>query len=113
MSQQSFADFFAHFASLPEPRINRTKLHKLMDVVFIAVCALLSGANDFVGMEKFGKSKCSWLKKYLELPNGIPSRDCIRRLLMVLKPEAFQRCFQAWNTSTTQSEACRLRRPSK
>ena len=49
MSQQSFADFFAHFASLPEPRINRTKLHKLMDVVFIAVCALLSGANDFVG----------------------------------------------------------------
>src|SRR5271170_8040042 len=96
MSQQSFADFFAHFASLPEPRINRTKLHQLMDVMFIAVCALLSGANDFVGMEKFGKAKIDWLKKYLELPNGIPSHDTFGRIIQAIDPQKFVDCFRSW-----------------
>jgi predicted transposase YbfD/YdcC len=108
MSQQSFADFFAHFASLPEPRINRTKLHKLMDVVFIAVCALLSGANDFVGMEKFGKSKCSWLKKYLELPNGIPSHDTFGRVIRAIEPQKFVDCFRSWVAVFADTELGRL-----
>ena len=96
MSQPTFADFFAHFDNLSEPRVDRTKLHKLMDVVFIAVCALLSGANDFVGMEKFGKTKIAWLKKYLELPNGIPSHDTFGRVIQAINPQQFVDCFRSW-----------------
>jgi predicted transposase YbfD/YdcC len=96
MSEQSALSFFAHFDALQDPRIDRTKRHKLLDIVFIAVCALLGGANDFVGMEKFGKAKHDWLKKFLELPHGIPSHDTFGRLLQALSPQAFVDCFRSW-----------------
>jgi predicted transposase YbfD/YdcC len=98
MSQDTSADFFAHFAELQDPRVERTKRHKLLDVVFIAVCALLCGANDFVGMEKFGKAKKEWLKKYLELPEGIPSHDTFGRVVQALDPQEFVNCFRSWVT---------------
>jgi len=87
---------FAHFTALEDPRVERTKLHPLLEVVFIAVCALLSGANDFVGMEKFGNSKRVWLKKYLELPNGIPSHDTFGRVIRAIAPQQFVNCFRSW-----------------
>jgi predicted transposase YbfD/YdcC len=108
MSQQTFADFFAHFANLPEPRIDRTKRHKLMDVVFITVCALLSGANDFVGMEKFGKAKLDWLKKYLELPHGIPSHDTFGRVIQAIDPQKFVDCFRSWVAAFADTKLGRL-----
>jgi len=108
MSQQTFADFFAHFANLPEPRVDRTKHHMLMDVVFIAVCALLSGANDFVGMEKFGKAKIEWLKKYLELPNGIPSHDTFGRVIQAIDPQKFVACFRSWVAAFADTKLGRL-----
>jgi predicted transposase YbfD/YdcC len=108
MSQQTFADFFGHFASLPEPRVERTRLHKLMDVVFIAVCALLSGANDFVGMEKFGKAKIDWLKKYLELPNGIPAHDTFGRIIQAIDPQQFGNCFRSWVAAFADTKLGRL-----
>ncbi len=107
MSQKSSADFFTHFAELQDPRIDRTKQHKLLDVVFIAVCALLCGANDFVGMEKFGKAKKDWLKKYLELPNGIPSHDTFGRVVQALDPQGFVNCFRNWVTAFADTEAGR------
>jgi predicted transposase YbfD/YdcC len=88
--------FFDHFRPLQEPRVERTKLHPLPNVVFIAVCALLCGANDFVGMEKFGKSKRSWFAKYLDLSNGIPSHDTFGRVIQALPPEQFLQCFMSW-----------------
>jgi predicted transposase YbfD/YdcC len=108
MSQHTFADFFAHFDGLSEPRVDRTKLHNLMDVVFIAVCALLSGANDFVGMEKFGKTKIDWLTKYLELPNGIPSHDTFGRIIQAINPQQFVDCFRSWVAAFADTTRGRL-----
>lgn len=96
MAEQASLPFFAHFAALEDPRIDRTKLHPLLEIVFIAVCALLSGANDFVGMEKFGKAKRDWLKKYLELRHGIPSHDTFGRVMQALSPQGFVDCFRSW-----------------
>jgi len=108
MSQQTFAGFFTHFADLQEPRMDRTRRHKLMDVVFIAVCAVLSGANDFVGMERFGKAKKEWLKKYLELPNGIPAHDTFGRIIRAVDPQQFVNCFRSWVAGFADSKLGRL-----
>ena len=107
MSPTTSPDFFAHFAELQDPRLERSRLHKLLDVVFIAVCALLCGANDFVGMEKFGKAKKDWLKKYLELPNGIPSHDTFGRVVQALEPQGFVDCFRSWVTTFADTDAGR------
>jgi len=88
--------FFYHFATLEDPRSERCQLHKLGDILFLAVCAMLGGANDFVAMEKFGHAKWYWLKKFLELPNGVPSHDTIGRVFSLLDSEHFIRCFLGW-----------------
>ena len=90
------ASFFSHFTKIEDPRMQRTQLHKLGDVLFIAVCATLSGANAFTAMEEFAHSKILWLKKFLELPNGIPSHDTFRNIFIAIKPEAFTECFMSW-----------------
>jgi hypothetical protein len=89
------ASFFSHFATIEDPRMQRTQLHKLGDLLFIAVCATLCGANAFTAMEEFGRSKIAWLKKFLELPNGIPSHDTFRNVFIAIKPEAFTECFMS------------------
>lgn len=66
-----------HFAAIPDPRIERSKLHKLIDIITIAICAVISGADTWVDIEMYGEAKYKWLKKFLELPNGIPSHDTI------------------------------------
>jgi DDE_Tnp_1-associated len=90
------ASFFSHFAKIEDPRMQRTQLHKLGDLLFIAVCATLCGANAFTAMEEFGRSKIAWLKNFLELPNGIPSHDTFRNVFIAIKPEAFTECFMSW-----------------
>ena len=88
--------FSHHFAALEDPRVERCQLHKLGDILFLAVAAMLAGANDFVAMEKFGHAKGDWLKQYLELANGIPSHDTIGRVFALLDSEHFIRCFLGW-----------------
>ncbi|WP_406699286.1 ISAs1 family transposase [Singulisphaera sp. Ch08] len=68
----------------------------MVDIAIIAVCGVICGCDGPTAIHRWDKNRASWLAQHLALPNGIPSRDCIRRLLMALKPEAFQRCFQAW-----------------
>jgi predicted transposase YbfD/YdcC len=68
----------------------------LVDVVVIAVCGMVCGCDGPTAIHRWAANRLDWLEKFLTLPNGIPSRDCIRRLLMALKPEAFQKCFQDW-----------------
>jgi predicted transposase YbfD/YdcC len=96
MSTTPAASFFNHFASLEDPRVERTRWHSFGDILFIAVCATLCGANAFTAMEEFGTSKLDWLKKFLELPYGIPSHDTFRNVFMAMKPEAFAECFMNW-----------------
>jgi predicted transposase YbfD/YdcC len=86
----------SYFESLSDPRHPRNRKHLLVDITVIAVCAILCGCDGPTAMHRWAKERSDWLTQHLRLPNGIPSRDCIRRLLIALKPAAFQRCFQDW-----------------
>jgi predicted transposase YbfD/YdcC len=108
MSSSLSLSFCEHFKPLIDPRIDRTKFHPLPNVVFIAVCALLCGANDFVGMEKFGKNKRAWLGKFLDMSNGVPSHDTFGRVIQALDPHQFVQCFAGWVQAFADSKAGRL-----
>src|SRR5258708_9026121 len=86
----------SYFESLSDPRHTRNRKHLLVDIVVIAVCGILCGSDGPTAIHRWADNRRDWLKQFLSLPNGIPSRDCIRRLLMALKPEAFQARFQDW-----------------
>jgi predicted transposase YbfD/YdcC len=89
-------DLVAHFAALPDPRVERTRLHALTDILVIAICATICGADDFVAIEAWGRAHEGWLKERLALPNGIPAHDTFDRVFRRLDPEAFSRGFVAW-----------------
>jgi predicted transposase YbfD/YdcC len=86
----------SYFESLSDPRHTRNRKHNLVDIMVISVCAILCGCDGPTAMHRWATERREWLAQHLPLVNGIPSRDCIRRLLIALKPEAFQRCFQNW-----------------
>ena len=87
---------FECFADVEDPRIERTKRHLLIDILCLAVLAVIAGAEGWEDIEEFGKQKHDWLKKYLRLPGGIPSHDTISRVFRRIKPEAFQQGFARW-----------------
>jgi predicted transposase YbfD/YdcC len=91
-----------HFASLPDPRVERTRVHALLDILTIALCATLCGADSFVEMEAWGRAREPWLRERLELSGGIPSHDTFNRLFARLDPEAFARCFLSWTDALRQ-----------
>jgi predicted transposase YbfD/YdcC len=91
-----------HFEDLPDPRIDRTKLHKLLDIVLIAICAVICGADDWVEVAMFGEAKEAWFRTFLELKNGIPSHDTFNRVFARLDPEAFRERFLAWIQAVSQ-----------
>jgi predicted transposase YbfD/YdcC len=85
-----------HFCVLPDPRVDRTKLHKLEDILTIALCAVICGAETWVDIADFGQAKEAWLRTFLELPHGIASHDTFGRIFAVLDPRGFEQCFQSW-----------------
>ena len=86
----------AHFQNLPDPRSTVNRRHLLLDIIVISICAVVAGADGSDAIAQWAKTREAWLRQYIELPNGLPSKDCIRRVLMRLDPAAFQQCFGHW-----------------
>ena len=91
-----------HFADLEDPRVERTKQHKLMDIITISICAVICGADTWVAIETYGRAKQQWLQQFLELPNGIPSHDTFARVFARIDPQQFQECFLNWMKSASK-----------
>jgi predicted transposase YbfD/YdcC len=91
-----------HFGDLTDPRVERTKLHQLVDILVIAICAVIAGADNWEDVEAFGKAKQEWFQTFLKLPNGIPSHDTFTRVFARLDPEQFQTCFVRWIAAVSQ-----------
>ena len=93
---ETLAVLEGYFADLPDPRLERCRRHKLIDIIAIAICTFLCGGEGFTDMEEFGKSRQEWLETFLELPAGIPSHDTFGRVFARLSPSGFERCFEHW-----------------
>lgn len=96
VAAESIAALEEYFADLPDPRIERCRRHKLIDIVTIAICSALCGGEGFTDMEEFGQARREWLKTFLELPHGIPSHDTFGRVFARLSPLGFEACFERW-----------------
>jgi predicted transposase YbfD/YdcC len=84
------------FAGIKDPRVERTRLHRLSDLLIIAILAVLAGGQGWEDMHLYGVSKQAWLSTFLALPNGIPSADTFRRVFERIDPQQFEQCFQRW-----------------
>jgi predicted transposase YbfD/YdcC len=102
MSEQISRSIEECFQALPDPRVEGRCDHKLIDMLMIAICAVICGADSWVGIETFGKAKETWLRQHLELKNGIPSHDSFGRLFAMLDAEAFQTSFMRWAEAVFQ-----------
>lgn len=85
-----------HFSEIKDPRIERKKLHKLIDIITITLCAVITGAKTWLDIELFGQCKHNWFKSFLKLPNGIPSHDTFNRVFARLDPKQLEKCFENW-----------------
>ena len=94
-----------YFKSLPDPRVDRTKEHELIDILVIAICCLLCEGEGFNDMEDFGHAKQEWFKTFLKLRGGIPSHDTFNRVFSALDPKEFLECFLRWTQSLRQAVA--------
>lgn len=103
MSKVFATSLLEHFAELEDPRVERTKLHLLSDILGLTICAVICGADSWIDIESYGNSKEDWLKTFLLLPNGIPSHDTIARLFARLDPKQLQTCFLNWMNTITQT----------
>ena len=86
----------AHFDELTDPRLDRTKLHPLTDMIAVALCAAICGAEGWADVERFGRMKADWFSRFLELPHGIPSHDTFGRVFARLNTDEFLGCLQRW-----------------
>lgn len=96
MKTQTTPSILEHFSSIPDPRTNNRKRHKLGDIFFITLCAVICGANDWVAVETYGKAKKSWFTEILGLRNGIPSHDTFGNVFAVIDTQLFSECFSRW-----------------
>jgi len=104
MGAQDAVNLLRFFDDLPDPRSNVNRLHRLGDVIVIAICAILANADGPTAIAQWAKLNEAWLRRHLALPGGIPGKDTFRRVLGLLPPAAFQQCFQQW-LQTVQTSA--------
>jgi predicted transposase YbfD/YdcC len=102
MAEEPLGSIRIHFSKLEDPRIDRQKLHQLMDIIVIAICGVICGAETWVEIANFGQARQEWFKKFLELANGIPSHDTFGRVFRLLSAEAFEACFFDWVKAVNQ-----------
>ena len=107
-------DVVRYFKELDDPRSSVNRLHPLESVIVIAIMAVLAGANGTTAIAKWAKIKAEVLLELLDLPHGIPRKDVFRRVLVTLKPDAFQACFTMWLTAlrAAAAEAMGVERPT-
>jgi predicted transposase YbfD/YdcC len=98
MAQMTVASVRKHFGELTDPR-RREPIYPLMDLVVMALCAVICGADDFVAIAKFARTKKEWLSQFLDLTNGVPSHDRFNAVFAALRPEEFEKCLLSWVTS--------------
>lgn len=96
MEKEAVASIVRHFGDLADPRTGNAKAHIFLEILIIAICAVICGADGWSDVELFGKNKKAWLKTFLELPKGIPSHDTFGRVFSQIKPEEFQKRFLEW-----------------
>jgi len=105
MEQRAMRDLETIFAQVEDPRVERTKRHRLGDIIILAICGVICGAEGWVEIEEFGKAKEAWFTELLKLPNGIPSHDTFGRVFAQIDPKQFEASFFQWVqglTSTVQ-----------
>jgi predicted transposase YbfD/YdcC len=96
MADVRTASLIDHLSAIEDPRVDRRRRHTLEDILVLAICGMIGGAEDWVSIEEFARAKEAWFRTFLELPNGIPSHDTFGRVFAALDPEAFQQAFAAW-----------------
>jgi len=96
MATEESKNITDHFSDLEDPRVDRTKKHNLLEIIVIAICAVISGADEWTEIELWGKAKIDWLKRFLVLEHGIPSHDTFGRVFGRIDPEGFGKCFLSW-----------------
>ena len=92
-----------HFSALEDPRCAGKVDHRLIDILVIAVCAVIACAESWDDIALYGRNKLGWLRSFLTLANGIPSHDTFRRVFMLIDPDAFEACFSAWAQSFAEA----------
>lgn len=96
MGEKPTTSMEKHFVEIRDPRIGNAKRHKLIGILVIAICAVICGVDGWGDIELFEQNKQGWLKKFLELPNGIPSHDIFGRVFAMIEPVVFRRSFMEW-----------------
>ena len=96
MNQQLSGSFTQHFETVEDPRSRSGLRHPLNEVLFITICSVIAGADDWVAVERFGKAKFRWFKQYLPLKHGIPSHDTFGTVFEMIDPEQFTEAFIDW-----------------
>jgi predicted transposase YbfD/YdcC len=96
MEEKELRDLETIFAQVEDPRMERTKLHRLRDIIILAICGVICGAEGWVEIEEFGKAKEAWFTDLLKLPNGIPSHDTFGRVFALIDPKQFEASFFQW-----------------
>jgi len=102
MDMQLPVTLFEHFSGIEDPREENKRRHLLIDILIIAIAAVLGGADGWAQIELFGKAKEAWFRRFLKLPHGIPSHDTFGRVFALLLPEVFEAQFHAWVASVRE-----------
>jgi predicted transposase YbfD/YdcC len=96
----------AHFRKLKDPRRKHGQRHRFLDILVVAICGVIAGANSWTDIAEFGRRRLCWLKRFLDLPNGIPSHDTFERVFQLIDPRMFEACFRQWMLAVAETVGC-------